>query len=142
MAVVEQDLVGDALYTYLTGNSTFNTAMGGDATTAGRVDLGYAQADRSMPYCVVTFIDGIAAGTMANDGLEFRIQLDIWDDLEAGPAAIAGHMDKLRLRLDRQRLTITSHNAITSEEDIVRGPLREQEAWRVSADYTVTVFRD
>ena len=56
--------------------------------------------------------------------------------------AIAAHMDKARLVLNRQRLTVTNHGAMTSYEDIVRGPVREDDAYRIDADYIVTVFRD
>jgi len=137
---VSQVNVFTGFYTYLTADSTFNTAMGGGVATAGRIWYSHVERDETLPFAAVDLISSVDADTMQKDGYDYRVQVTIYDDGEAGPLAVMGHLDKLRTRLHRQRFSVTGHQQMTVSEDTVRGPFREDDAWRVDADYWVRGF--
>jgi len=127
----------DGLYAYLTADSTFNTAIGGDAVTAGRLWYGHAERDTALPFCVYQIVSSVDGDTMQTDGYEYRVQITAYEDVEAGPRATTDIMDKLRARLHRQRFAVVDQTQMTVSEDTLRGPFREDDAWRADADYLV-----
>lgn len=139
MSVTQVDIL-DALYTRLTGNSTFNTAMGGNVTTAGRIRFGVANRDEAFPYCVITFVSGIERRALGEAGYDYTLQFSIYDDTEAGARAVGAHCDTLRARLDAAHFTPTGHQQYAAREIAVRGPLYEVDAWRIDSDYVLTGF--
>ena len=130
----------DGLYAYLTADSTFNTAIGGGVATAGRLCYGHAERDTTLPFTVYQIVSSVDGDTMQKDGYDYRVQITAYEDVEAGARAVLDIMDKLRARLHRQRFTVTDHQQMTVSEDTVRGPFREDDAWRIDADYLVKGF--
>lgn len=128
----------DGIYSWLTADSTFNTAIGGGATTAGRLRYQLAQRDETMPYCVYTLIDGVPQDTFPKDGVEIRVQFSIYTAKSGGSRAAAVVGDKLRARLKDVHLTVTSHGTWGAEEAAARGPLLDDDAWRIDLDFLIS----
>lgn len=139
MAVAQANVL-DGLYSYLTADSTFNTAIGGSGSAAGRISFGVADFEETLPYVVFNMVSATFADTMDKGGYEYRVQFTAYDDTEAGPRAVADLMDKLRTRLHRQQFSVTGHSNMTAVEDAPRGPFKEDDIWRMDADYFIRGF--
>ena len=68
MAAVDLANVVIGLYDFLTADNAFNTAIGGDGSTKGR--LRYSQADKNetYPYVVFHIISIVSDNVMQTDG--------------------------------------------------------------------------
>lgn len=142
MAIALADFT-DALYSRLTGNSTFNTAMGGTASTAGRIRMDWIEEDSDLPYCAFTIVssdDWSAGGANGKDGDDVTVQFSIWDKGQLGPRAVAAHLDKLHARLARGRFTPSNQEVLTPLRLQTRGPFKDDLLWRVDADYRFFAF--
>ena len=80
---VETDKVLDGLYSRLTGDSTFNTAIGGSATVAGRYRFGRAAREETLPYVVGDLISGVPIDAFNVQGFRYRVQFTVVADAPA-----------------------------------------------------------
>ena len=131
---VEQAQIMDGLYSWLTAASTFNTAVG------GRVRQGQADPEETLPYCVLTVVSMGDFHAMDKSGTTLRIQVDVYDVEGDGPRSLMAIWDTLMLRLDRAIVTATGHELIPAFLDNARGPLLEDQAWRISGDFLISGF--
>ena len=140
---VEIAKVTDGLYARLTADSTFNTAIGGTGSAAGRLYLDIAPHETAFPYVSFFIISG-TAGMEAFDkqGYELRVQFTIWEDEDAGPRACLGVYDALHLRLHGAGFSVTDHNNMTAEQTLLLGPRKEDEVWRIDVDYFIRGHED
>lgn len=134
----------DDMWDYLTSDSTFNTAIGGSALSRGR--LYYDQqappdSGPTFPYAMMSIVDEVWDDTFTTQGYDIRVQVTIWDEEDAGPKAVMEHADKLRARIHRQTFTVTGHNNMAAIVDITRGPLKEDDAFRMDADIRLRGFK-
>ena len=136
MALTSKTILG-GLYTHLTGDSTFNTAVGGTASTAGRIWFGLAKAGEAMPYCVMSEVSSGTFDTMGAAGLESRVSFQLVSDAPGGPADCVDLADKLRVRLDNATFTASGHEVLPAVLEDEVGPIRETDAWVLNIDYTI-----
>lgn len=144
MAVTTGNIL-NGLYAYLTADSTFNTSIGGDASTAGRIRYGLADQEEDAPYVVYDVIDDTFAGTETFDkqGFHMRVQFRIYGDPHTDPADLMDVEDNLRARLHRAApFAVTGHKITGSVRDQMRGPFREEDVWRIDADYMIDGFEN
>jgi hypothetical protein len=141
MTVAHAD-VYDALYSHLTANSTFNTSLGGDASTAGRLAWGRSLPDDAFPRAVLTIVDGGNFDAFDKDGFDVRIQVSIWGDEAGGARAVQVIGDQLMARLNGASVSATGHQIITPISDVLRGPYIEEETWRVDMDFIIQGFEN
>lgn len=147
---VEQAKVMDGINTYLSIDSTFNTALGGSATVRGRFyydtapRIGETTSTGKMqyPYVVFFLISGVYNDTFAKDGYNYRVQFSIFEDKEAGPRACMDITDALRARLHRQGFAVTGHDNMTAREDVPTGPTLIDGAWMQTTDYFIQGYED
>lgn len=134
MAVSEKT-ISDAFYTYLTADSSFNTAIGGTSSTAGRLYLSLAPRDADFPFVVMTFISGVTFDTMPKDGYSYRIQFAAFEDEGGGPRGCMDILDALRARLHRTRVSPTGYRELAVREDVPLAPFFNEKTWQQSVDY-------
>jgi len=136
--------ITDGIYSRLTGDSTFNTAIGGGATTAGRLHYAIAPRDPTTPFVTYNVIGGAPIRTMADDGYELRVQFSVYGGRAAGPRAVQAVMDLLRARLDVVRFTIANHANLPALEQMPRGPMLDGDTddalWVMYTDYLITCY--
>lgn len=134
----------DSLFTYLTADSTFNTALGGQSSKAGRIWFAQPKRNATFPYCFYDIIDNSAeVDTFADDSYRMRVQFTVYDTATSvkGARTVADIIDKLRARLHRARFTVTGHQQMGAALDNERGPVREEQTWRMDADYMITGWK-
>lgn len=141
MAATDMADIVAGLYTYISADSAFNTAVGGDASTAGRIRYARAQKGETYPYVVFHLISFVGNNTMATDGYSARFQFDIWESEEAGPRACMDVADALRSRLSRAVYAITNHEQTQMRMDNELPPVLEETAWRQVCDYVAQGLR-
>lgn len=139
MTVVQANVLA-GLYTHLTGDAAFNTSLGGDATTAGRLYWDLAPEGTAYPYAVMSVIASLPRDTFTDEGFDYRIQFSIFDDADAGPKSCVTIADNLHARLHRQTFTITGHDLESAFELIRIGPVYVDGAWQVTVDYRISGF--
>lgn len=121
--------VWNGLYTQLTGSSDFSSSVG------GRIYYGLGPEDPQLPYAVVTFIDDVPLNTFDQDGYQTRVQIVIYGEEASGPRSVLDIADELRARLHRQTFAVVDHEPVVTVFDIQRGPLIEDQLWRVDMDF-------
>ena len=134
----------DSLYTHLTGDSTFNTALGGSASVKGRLRFSQPERDLTFPYCFYDIIDDTSElDTFADDSYRMRVQFTVYDQATTttGARSVAVIIDKLRARLHRASFSVTGHDQMGAQLDIERGPVREEQTWRMDADYFISGWK-
>ena len=133
---IDMTNVIDGLFSQLTGNSNFNTAIGGSASSAGRVRYGQIDdRDLAMPFAVINLVSVNDFDSFTHDGYSAMIQLSVYSDAESSSARENNVIaDKARERVHRQSITVSNHESMTSEVSQTRGPLREDNAWRTDFD--------
>ena len=144
MAVATSNVL-DGLFSHLTGDSTFNTAVGGTASSAGRIRYGLADQEETAPYVGFDLIDDTFAGTetFAKQGFHMRVQFRIYGGPHTDPSDLMDVEDKLRARLHRASpFSVTGHTVTGSVRDQMRGPFREEDVWRIDADYMIDGFEN
>jgi hypothetical protein len=136
---VKQINVIDGIYTRLTGDSDFNTAIGGSGAAAGRLYYAIAGQDETLPFVVFQVIDSTQFDTFQAEGYEYRVQFSLYDDRDAGPRAVGDLGDDLRARLDTTRFTVTNADQMLAEEDLVIGPymVEDGSVWRLDLQYFI-----
>ncbi len=128
----------DGFYSRMTAHSDFNTSLGGSASAAGRLVLGQARADETMPYAIYNLISVDPFDAFDRDGYEALVQLAIYTDAESSTGrACEVIADEARERIHRQSFTITNHANATGYAGQTRGPIREGNAWRTDIDFTL-----
>ena len=141
MAIPSLVPVIDGLYTHMTGDSTFNTAIGGDASTAGRIYYVTSPRKTSFPfvtYEVVSNRDEIP--TMSDASYAVSVQFAIFESKAAGPRACMDINDKLKARLERATFSITSHTMMAATLEVERGPEDIDDAFFQRVDYLIRGF--
>lgn len=133
--VALQVSVWNGLYTHLTGSSDFDTAVN------GRIYYGYAPNQPQLPYAVVQFVDDVPYDTFSDDGYQTRVQVSIYGAEENGHRATMDIGDDLRARLHRQVFAVTDHEPMAAIYDQTRGPLMDDQLWRVDLDFILRGFR-
>jgi|AACY02.16.fsa_nt_gi Protein of unknown function (DUF3168). len=128
MGVLQVNL-WNAVYTRLTSAGDFNTALG------GRIYYGIAPEAPQLPYAVVTFIDDVPFNVFDFDGYQTRMQVVIFGEEASGPRSVMDIADDLRVRLQRVTFAVVDHDAVITVFDIQRGPVLDDQLWRVDADY-------
>jgi len=136
VAVEIQDIL-DGLYSHLTGDSAFNTALGGTGSTAGRLYLAEAVEEATLPYAVTLVIDDVPEDTFTTTGFMVRVQFSIYTARAPGPRAATVIQDKLRARLHNATFSITDHYTWCARCDINRGPFVDGITWRCDSDYLI-----
>jgi len=139
-AIDVADIVA-GLYSHLTGDSDFNTAIGGSGSTAGRLRFRLANKSETYPYCVFHVISLVGEDNMTTDGYFIRFQFDIWESEEAGPRACMDVADDLRARMTRATYTITNHEQTQIRLDTATPPALEGTAWVSRCDYVAQGLR-
>ena len=136
MAIAELNIV-DGIYSYLTADSTFNTAIGGTASAAGRLYHGQTptNATPTTPYVVYFIIDTVDEDSFDKDGFNISVQFSIWDTKASGARACLDTYDKLHARLHRAIVTMSNIDEMPAELDIKRGPVIDDQYWLIQADY-------
>jgi hypothetical protein len=134
---VEQTDILNGVESYATKNSDFNTAIGGGANTPGRLRYAKARRNETRPYVTYISVDMLAADSFEDDGFDARIQFSIYGRESAGPEGVCSIADKLRARMNGAKLSISDHRAYAMEEIDTRGPLFDDEAWRVDVDFSL-----
>jgi hypothetical protein len=142
VAAVDLANVVIGLYDFLTDDNAFNTSIGGDGSTKGR--LRYSQADKNetYPYAVFHVISIVSDNVMTTDGYFIRYQFDIWESEEAGARACMDISDALRGVLSRATYTISGHSQTQMRMDNEAPPLLEGTSWRHTCDYVATGLKD
>jgi hypothetical protein len=129
--------VSDGLYTFLTADSTFNTQIGGDASTAGRLRQGFAEENVTFPYAVMSSVSGIPEDTFTKDGMRILIQFDLYEKEAAGMRSAMDLLDTLMARLHRKTFAITGHKFMASLLQNYIGPFKEDKAIRIVATFAL-----
>ena len=133
--------VVEGIYSHLTGDSTFNTAVGGSASAAGRLFYGLAPRETDFPFCVYTVVRNRDEMPLLSEAsYAVTVQLIMVESKEAGPRARMDINDKLRARLDRQTFAITGHTMLAAALEVERGPTEDDEAFVQTADYLIRGF--
>jgi hypothetical protein len=130
------------LYNHLTGNNTFNTAIGGDSSTAGRLFFGRAAKGTAYPYATYTVVSIVDDSNMTQDGYSARVQFDIWESESAGPRACLDVCDALRAELHKETFTVTNITQMKSVLALEIAPVPDDKSWHSISDYTIAGFRD
>ena len=136
MAVVRAKIL-DGLFTFLTADSTFNTLIGGSASTAGRITSGKAKENEDFPYVVMDTVSDVGNDTFDKDGYLMRIQFDLYESESAGKRACWDILDTLVARLHRKKFTVVDHDQMAAQYDSKLGPFAEGETWRIAADFRI-----
>ena len=135
--------VAAGLYSHLTADSGFNTSIGGDGSTAGRLYYGQAPEDTQMPFVVFFAIDNREENsTMSAAAYAVSVQFSIVEEYAAGPRSCLDITDKLRARLNRSTFAITGHTMMAATVEIERGPTPSDRAYLQTCDYLVRGFED
>lgn len=135
--------VAEGLYSHMTGDSGFNTAIGGDGSTAGRLFYGQAQEGTAFPYVVFFAIDNRDEnGTMSEAAYAISVQFSIVEEYEAGPRACLDIADKLRARLNRSTFSITGHSMMAATLETERGPVVDDRSYLQTCDYLIRGFEN
>tara|TARA_R110000824_G_scaffold157256_2_gene330689 strand:+ start:95 stop:523 length:429 start_codon:yes stop_codon:yes gene_type:complete len=140
MAISLVNVVG-GLYTWLTTDSDFNTAIGGSSGVAGRLYYGLAPKGAALPlvmYEVTANRDEIP--TMSEASYAVTVEFEIVETKEAGPRACMDINDKLRDRLSRQTFTITGATMLAAALGVERGPVNVDQAYVQTVDYLIRGF--
>jgi hypothetical protein len=140
MAVTLTPVV-EAIYAHLTGDSNFNTAIGGTASSSGRLFYGTAPKGAAFPFCVYQVTqsrDELQA--MSEASYAVSVQFSIFETKEAGPRACMDINDKLRTRLNRQTFSITGHTMLAAALEVERGPQDVDEAFFQQVSYLIRGF--
>ena len=139
---VDFQTVLEALITHLTGDSTFNTGIGGTASKAGLLNWEQVERGESMPYAVLTLIDNVADDdSFDKSGYRYRVQISLYGSETVNVADLVDLADKLRARMHRVKWTVTNHDQPHARLDIERGPTREGDARRIDHDYLIFGLR-
>lgn len=107
---------------------------------ADRIRYAYADREETQPFLVWQMISGVPFETMDANGYDLRVQFTAYAHLDAGPDSALDVIDALRERLHRQRFLVAGHDTMTVVMDQPRGPMREDEGWRVDVDAFVRGF--
>ncbi len=131
------------VFDHLTADSTFNTAMGGNDSTAGRIRFGSARDNETWPYTVIHVISMVPMNASVKDGYSIRVQFSIFEKLEDdSPEDIINDYDALTARLTRTAVSAGGHETMKPRQDITRGPFRVDEAWQIDADWIYEGFEN
>ena len=131
----------EGLYSYLTADSAFNTAIGGSASGAGRLYYVTAPRQTSFPFVtheVVSNTDEIPM--MSEASYSASIGFAIYETKAAGPRACLDINDKLRERLNRQTFSITGATMMAATLEVERGPEDVDNAFFQRVDYLIRGF--
>lgn len=133
--------VYSALWSHLTGDSDFNTSLGGNAFTTGRVYYEQQVPDEpTLPYAVMSVVDNVWADAWDKQGYRARVQVTVWTDEDDGVVSPQTIIDELRARVHRVTFAVTGHDNMAAVIDITRGPLKEDDAFRMDADVLLRGF--
>ena len=133
--------VAEGLYAHMTGDSSFNTAIGGDASTAGRLYYGQAEDDTAFPYVVFQAIDNTQEdSTMSEAAYAVSIQFTIVEEYDAGPRACLDVADKLLAPMNRATFSITGHTMMAATLEVERGPEVDDRVYFQTCDYLIRGF--
>ncbi len=135
--------VAEGLFSHLTGDSGFNSSIGGSDIAAGRLYYGQAQEDAAMPYVVFFAVDNREENsTMSAAAYAVSVQFTIVEEYAAGPRSCLDIADKLRARLNRSTFAITDHTMMAATLEIERGPTASDRAYTQNCDYLIRGFED
>ena len=131
----------EGLYTWMTSDSTFNTAIGGSAGSAGRLFYGLAPSKTQFPFVTYEVVQNRdELPTMSEASYAVIVRFSIWETREAGPRACMDINDKLRSRLDRQTFSITGATMLAAALEVERGPSNLEQAFSQRVDYLIRGF--
>lgn len=142
MAAIDLSDITIGLFDHLTADNAFNSAIGGNASTAGRLRFMLADKSETYPYCTYNIISVNDDSNMTTDGYKIRFQFDIWESEEAGARACMDISDALRSVLSRATYSITGHSQAQMRMDNEIPPMLEGTAWRQICDYVATGTKD
>ena len=130
MSVTTAKLI-DGILTFLTADSSFNSAIGGSASAKGRLGHLEVVQNETFPYAVMTIVSGTPEDTFTSFGERTLVQFDLYESKQAGPRAALDLLDTLKARLHQKRFTVSgSHYMATSFEQYI-GPMKEGKTYRV-----------
>jgi hypothetical protein len=142
MAAIDTTEILTDIYSFMVADSSFNTSIGGDASTNGRLWWDKAEPDETLPYAVMTAVDWVKANVMATDGCVLRLQVAVYvDEASSTAAALTAIIDNLLDRMQRASITITNHENTTPAFDIMRGPVYDDDTIRMDADFLLEIIR-
>mgnify|MGYP006404495023 FL=1 len=131
----------EALYSYLTGDSTFNTSIGGSSSAAGKLYYGMAPKDTEFPFVAYEILDNRdEMPTMSQASYSMSVGFLIFESKEAGPRACLDINDKLNARINRQTFSITGHTMLAATLEVERGPEDIDNAFFQRVDYLIRGF--
>jgi len=109
------------------------------AAVGGRLWYDRAPEKETTPYIVFRVVDDVPMRTFADELPTWRVQFDIWDE-DPEPNDANDVAKKLATRFNRCSLTYADGDFTTVGclREITIGPLREDDYWRITADYLVT----
>ena len=148
MALDQQDIM-DAIYTRLSGDHEFNTALGGTDSAAGRIYDTEAPANRRgaepistsvLPLCLFTLISGIPIPTFDDSDLwRMILQVDLFGirGVTNGVKAVRDIADHLLARLDRVSLSVTGFNKVAAFNQDQGAPVIEEDVIRQTSQWLI-----
>jgi hypothetical protein len=115
------------------------TALTGTAGTTytGGMWWGQAQPEAATPYVTGELASLTSLRTFAAEGFDLTVQLSLWHGLDAGAAAAAAGAAAIRANVGRTVLSVTGLEDIACYVTNERGPLRDNDLWRVDLDLTI-----
>jgi len=133
--------VVEALYVYMTADSDFNTAIGGDASTAGSMYYSTAPNGSAFPFVVYEVTaNRDELQCLSEASYAVSVTFTIFETKAAGPRACMDINDKLRTRLDRTTFSITDHTMLAATLEVERGPQDVDEAFFQQVSYLIRGF--
>jgi hypothetical protein len=114
------------------------TLTGTAATTySGGMWWGQAQPEAATPYITGELAAATSLRTFAAEGFDLTVQLSLWHGLDAGAAAAADGAAAVRTNVGRTVLTVAGLESIACYVTAERGPVRDNDLWRVDLDLTI-----
>lgn len=114
------------------------TLTGTAATTyTGGMWWGQAQPEADTPYITGELAAAVPLRTFASEGYDLTVQLSLWHGLDAGAAAAAAGAAAVRTNVGRTVLSVSGQDSIACYVTNERGPLRDNDLWRVDLDLTI-----
>lgn len=145
MAAIQTTDILVGLDNHLVGDSTFNDAIGGSASTEGRLWLGQAPANETLPYAVSNVIDWVDMNAMDQDGVELRVQISVYvSRADATPDDLTDIVDDLLDRMQRTTSITIANNHVTTTPhfEVMRGPLYDDTTIRMDVDFLLMIMRE
>jgi hypothetical protein len=148
MSDAQQNMI-EGLMTRLTADSAFNTAIGGDANTAGRIYDGappeaVASADADdpflsvpRPFATVSVVADDDVLTFDGDDIDADVQIDIYADADGGAKALRTIGGDLYDRLHHASFNVTGYNGAVAQSRSRGAIASEGRLLRLTANYNI-----